>query len=345
MSTRRGHNAAGTARDGVDPRRNGSVHEHPDEHTQGAQSRQVSGIQRTRLLTAMAQVCADHGAANVTVAHIVERAGVSRRTFYELFSDREDCFLAGLEEGLERIAGRVLPAYEQPAKWRERIRASLVELLSFLDDDPVTGRLIVVETLGAGREAVARRGNVLAQVIDAVHAGRLEAKAGSAPTRMTAEGVVGGVLAVLHGRLLRGGRESFLELLNPLMSMILLPYLGSTAARRELSRPVPHIERRIVENGTPNPLKELDMRLTYRTVRVLLAIAEHPGASNRTVGADAGITDQGQISKLLTRLEKLGLISNTGLGPGRGAPNSWTLTARGQAVHALLGAEVSGESG
>ena len=345
MSTRRGHNAAGTARDGVDPRRNGSVHEHPDGHTQGAHSRQVSGIQRTRLLTAMAQVCAEHGAANVTVAHIVERAGVSRRTFYELFSDRDDCLLAGIEEGLARVASRVVPAYEQPGKWRERIRASLVELLSFLDSDPGTGRLVIVETLGAGREALGRRGHVLAQVIDAVHEGRLEAKAGLDPTRLTAEGVVGGVLSVLQGRLVEGNRGSYLELLNPLMSMIVLPYFGSAAARRELSRPVPRVERQALENGTANPLRDLDMRLTYRTVRVLLAIAERPGASNRTVGADAGVTDQGQISKLLTRLEKLGLIANTGLGPGRGAPNSWTLTEQGQAVRAMLGTEVTGENG
>jgi len=332
MSTRRGHNAAGTAREGVDPRRNGSVHN------------QVSGIQRTRLLTALAQVCAKHGAANVTVAHIVERAGVSRRTFYELFSDREDCFLAGLEEGLGRMASRVVPAYEQPGKWRERIRASLIELLSFLDDDPVTGRLVIVETLGAGREALRRREHVLAQVIDAVEAGRLEVKGGLDPTRLTAEGVVGGVLSVLQGRLVEGSRVSYLDLLNPLMSMIVLPYFGSAAARRELSRPVPRVERQALENGATNPLKELDMRLTYRTVRVLLAIAERPGASNRTVGADAGVTDQGQISKLLTRLEKLGLVTNTGLGPGRGAPNSWTLTEQGQAVRAMLGTEMRGEN-
>lgn len=127
--------------------------------------------------------------------------------------------------------------------------------------------------------------------------------------------------------------------------MIVLPYMGSAAARRELSRPVPRVERQALENGTTNPLKELDMRLTYRTVRVLLAIAEHPGASNRTVGADAGVTDQGQISKLLTRLEKLGLVTNTGLGPGRGAPNSWTLTEQGQAVRSLLGTEMAGENG
>ena len=73
------------------------------------------------------------------------------------------------------------------------------------------------------------------------------------------------------------------------------------------------------------------MRLTYRTLRVLGAVAERPGASNREVGAAAGMTDQGQISKLLARLEGLGLIANVGAGHVKGAPNGGCMTiARGQ---------------
>lgn len=78
------------------------------------------------------------------------------------------------------------------------------------------------------------------------------------------------------------------------------------------------------------------MRITYRTVRVLMVIAEHPDASNRQIAAGAGITDQGQVSKLLARLEHLGLIYNRGLGPVKGAPNAWQLTARGRAVEGAI---------
>jgi hypothetical protein len=131
------------------------------------------------------------------------------------------------------------------------------------------------------------------------------------------------------------------ELVNPLMSMIVLPYLGSAAAGWELDRPVPRAERTSASNGASNPLRELDMRLTYRTVRVLLAVAANPGASNRMVADGAGVEDQGQISKLLSRLEKLGLVSNTGLGPGRGAPNAWTLTRQGEEVSSALAARTS----
>jgi DNA-binding MarR family transcriptional regulator len=74
------------------------------------------------------------------------------------------------------------------------------------------------------------------------------------------------------------------------------------------------------------------MRLTYRTVRVLTVIGEHPGASNREVAEGSGIADQGQISKLLARLERLELIVNTGGGQTKGSTNAWHLTARGAQV-------------
>ena len=92
----------------------------------------VIEIQRTRILAAMVEVSAERGAGNVTVAHIVERAGVSRRTFYELFSDREDCFLGAFDEGVKRASRYVLETYDPGVKWARRIRTSLTALLSFL---------------------------------------------------------------------------------------------------------------------------------------------------------------------------------------------------------------------
>jgi DNA-binding IclR family transcriptional regulator len=76
----------------------------------------------------------------------------------------------------------------------------------------------------------------------------------------------------------------------------------------------------------------VDMRLTYRTARVLACIAERPGASNRGVAERAGVADPGQISKLLRRLERLGLAVNTGGGHQSGEPNAWTLTQLGGQV-------------
>jgi hypothetical protein len=202
----------------------------------------------------------------------------------------------------------------------------------------------VVEALGAGPRALERRARIVDALIAAVDAGREEARGGELPP-LTAEGVVGAVFAVVHARTQAGlgasaGRSSpgsLTDLLGSLMGMIVLPYLGQAAARRELARPAPVSDGR-GRGAAGNPLEGLNMRLTYRTIRVLSAVAQHPGASNRDVGARAGMTDQGQISKLLGRLDGLGLIRNVGEGHVKGAPNAWRLTERGEHVeHALRG--------
>jgi AcrR family transcriptional regulator/DNA-binding MarR family transcriptional regulator len=293
------------------------------------------------MLTAMAEVSAERGAANVTVAHVVARSGVSRRTFYEQFHDCEDCFLSAVEEALSRAAMYVLPAYATEDRWRERIRNALIATLCFLEQEPYMGRLLVVETLGAGSRALKRRQQALAHLQAAVDEGRQEAKGTLGYPPLTAEGVVGGVLSVIHARLLDPTPgASLLDLTGQLMSMIVLPYLGVGTARRELQRPVPTTTN---SHRPPpaNPLRDLNMRLTYRTMRVLLAIANHPGASNRELGIASEISDQGQISKLLARLEKLGLIENRGEGHARGAPNAWTLTAKGCQVEQAITQQTS----
>lgn len=288
------------------------------------------------MVAAMVDVAAERGLAEATVAHIVASSGVSRRTFYEMFSDREDCFLAALDEAIGRASEYLSEVYDPAAKWRERVHAGLVALLEFIEDEPGMGRLCVVETLGGGPKVLERRRQLLGQLTTVIDEGRAEARAGATLPPLTAEGVVGGVLSVLHARLIdRRRRGSLLELAGPLMGMIVLPYLGPATAQRESQRPA--VKRRARRAPVSrDPLRELDMRLTYRTVRVIVAIAGSPGASNREVGEAADIEDQGQISKLLTRLERLGLVNNTGAGQARGAPNAWVLTDRGREVeHAI----------
>jgi AcrR family transcriptional regulator len=297
----------------------------------------VGEIQRARMLAAMADVVSERGAGDVTVAHVVGRSGVSRRTFYEIFEDREDCFLAAFDDGVAHIAGMVVPAFEGEQCWRDRVREGLAALLGFLEDESAVGRLVVVEALGAGPRVLERRRRVIDVLVRTVEEGWREAKPGRELPSLTAEGIVGAVLSVLHARLTQEP-TGFVDLLNPLMAMIVLPYLGQGAADRELNRPAPSRQPNGAKRG-PDPLRDLEMRLTYRTVCVLMAVAAHPGSSNRTVADGSGISDQGQISKLLARLHNLGLIENTGAGPARGEPNAWTLTQKGWDVHATISAQ------
>ena len=307
---------------------------------------QVAELQRARLLTAMVQEVSERGAANVSVGHVVGRSGVSRRTFYEIFDGREECFLAAFDEALQHAAAVVGPTYGAGGAWQTRVRAGLTALLGFLDNDRAAARLLIVESLAAGPGALERRRQVIADLVAVLDLGRTEGSAKLDPPALTAEATVGGLLSVLHGRLADGAdsetgttgghghavESSLLELAGPLMGMIVLPYLGPVAARKEIERPTPKATSRgpMVRS---DPLQDLPMRLTYRTMRVLVAVAENPGSSNRTIGQSAGIADQGQASKLLARLHKLDLIENRGGDPARGEPNAWVLTLTGQQVH------------
>jgi AcrR family transcriptional regulator len=289
------------------------------------------------MLHSAAQVVAQYGYGQMSVARVTGGARVSRRTFYDVFVDREDCFLAVFDETVARVSERAIEAYTRQRGWQDQVRSGLAALLEFLDGEPGTRSLLIVDALGAGPRVLARRAELVEQLGRALQDGGRAHSRHSVPP-LTGEGVIGAVLSVIHTRLLQPHPGRLVELVNPLMGMIVLPYLGAAAARRELERPAPDVSApsRGVEMATPasDPLDGLPMRVTYRTLRVLSAIAERPGVSNREVASVADVADQGQMSKLLARLERLGLIHNTA-GHGRqptGEPNAWLLTARGDEV-------------
>jgi len=275
------------------------------------------------------------GADTVTVADVLARAECSRAVFAELFADREACLLAAFELGVQRAGLRVVPAYRSESRWLDAIKLALAAFLRFLEEEPALGRLCVLYALGGGSEVLRRRMEVLEVLSAAVDRGGLEVPAGKQrPPAVIAEGVVGAVLSVIQNRLLAEQPQAPMELFGSLVSIAVLPYLGSGAARRELTRPPPRarLGAASVAFGAGVVERGLDKRLTYRTARVLGAIHDYPGASNREVAAHAGIVDQGQVSKLLGRLEARELIAKMGESRTRGAPNSWRLTERGERV-------------
>ncbi len=276
---------------------------------------------------------AENGLAATSVADVVSRSGVSRRTFYEAFADRDDCFTAALQQALTMAGQRVIPAWNAPGRWRERVRGALRELLCFLDQEPQAARLLLVESLAGSRDALALRTGAVAQIVAAVEQGRSETRPGVELPALTGEGAVGGVLSILQNTIVDPEHPPLLDLLNPLMAMLVLPYLGPSAAARELHKPLdPPVPAPAEGSPPPDLFRDAGIRLTYRTIRVLLAVAENPGASNKRVGVAAQITDQGQISKLLKRLQTHGLIDNHSPGHSKGAPNAWRLTGLGEQI-------------
>lgn len=308
---------------------------------------QVSDMQRARMLRSAVQVVSELGYSKLSVARVTGRAHVSRRTFYDFFTDREDCFLAAFEEAIGRVGGLVREAYERAeGDWPERVRAGLEALLAFLDDEPAIASLLAIDALRAGPRALRRRAEVLREAGAALDASGSRAGGVRELSDLTGDGVVGAVFSVIHTRLLAKRPGPLLELLSPLMGMIVLPYRGPAAARRESDRSAPGIApvsgargRRRGSSSSPpvgDPLAGLPMRLTYRTLRVLTVVGDSPGVSNREAGEGAEVGDQGQMSKLLARLERLGLIRNTGRGQSYGEPNAWRLTPLGERVRGAI---------
>jgi AcrR family transcriptional regulator/DNA-binding MarR family transcriptional regulator len=306
----------------------------------------VSEIQRSRLLAAAVGVVDQFGYSDTTVTHITNRARISRRTFYELFENREDCLAAMFEHALELIATELAAAELDDLPWRERVRGGLWTILSFFDREPTLARVCVVQTLRGDQRVLERRAGILARLASAIEEGCGARARGRDVPPLTAEGLVGAAHAIVYARLLKRQHEPLTALLGNLMGMIVLPYLGPEAARREQARlvPVPAVTASDTADAMGetaqaerDPLEGIRMRVTYRTALVLQRIAERPGISNREVAEQAGISDQGQMSKLLSRLERLGLAVNTGAGHTKGVPNAWALTPTGrQVAHSIL---------
>jgi AcrR family transcriptional regulator/DNA-binding MarR family transcriptional regulator len=305
----------------------------------GSAEVRIAEIQRSRLLGAAVVAVDERGYIDTTVADITGRARVSRRTFYEQFAGRDECLAAVLDDAIEAVSREVLGTQRPWAAWRERVHGGLVAILQWLDSEPVLARACVVEAMRGGSQLLGRRERVLAQLVAAVDEGRREAARGSSPTALSAEGVVGAALAIVHARLARRDRRPLTGLQNELMAMIVLPYRGAAAARREHEQPPPSpapartaAAAQIEPRAVGDPLEGVRMRLTYRTARVLEVIAAHSGASNREIAEHGGVLDPGQISKLLARLQRLGLIANVGDGHAKGEPNAWQLTPLGERV-------------
>jgi AcrR family transcriptional regulator len=303
----------------------------------GRQGAHVVEMQHHRLLLAIGEVVAEEGLEQASVARVCKRAGVSRRTFYDLFEDSEACLLEAFEQAVASIAEDVRRAYEGEQKWSARIRAGLSVLLGVLDSNRSVAWLCVVEAPRAGMKIAESRRRVLDVLIAAIDEGRCESKQGGALSPVAAQGIVGGCLAVIQASLMERDHGPLVELVNPLMGMIVQPYLGAQAAKRELQAPTPTPTFAAADGGVKDPFKGLSIRFTYRTARVLATIATYPGTSNRMIADSSGIADEGQMSRLLSRLQSSGLIENKVGGPPKGEPNAWRLTGRGKAIHAALG--------
>lgn len=131
---------------------------------------EVAAAQRARMLQAMAEAMAERGYVGTPVAEIIKRAGVSRETFYQQFSSKQDCFRGAYEDAIGRLAGAMAPGLSGGGTPVERFDRLLGVYLDALAADPMWARLFLIEVYAAGPEVARRRNELQQQFVDGISA-------------------------------------------------------------------------------------------------------------------------------------------------------------------------------
>jgi AcrR family transcriptional regulator len=196
----------------------------------------VAESQRNRIHQAMIEVVSVRGYPETRVVDVIGVAGVSRKTFYELFESKEDCFLAAYDVLLGNLLADATDAFESKAgaPWAERVAAGLGALLEHLAEHPDEARFAIVEVLAAGPKALARRDAALRQFSGFLESGRSESSVDL--PGITSIAVIGGVNELLYSEILHGAAGRLPSRLPDLMFWVALPYLGADAASAERER-------------------------------------------------------------------------------------------------------------
>lgn len=196
----------------------------------------VARSQRERLLEAAVRIVAEKGYGAMTIGDLTKGAGVSRTTFYELFEDKEACFLAAYDNGVETLVRRVISAYEAEGDWPERAAAGLATLLETLATEPALARLSLVDIGNAGPAAQRRYRTAIQRLTPLFEEGRDYAPGGRGLPANTSRMAIGGVTGLIADELVAERAEQLPGLLSDVLFATLVPYIGPDAAAREVGR-------------------------------------------------------------------------------------------------------------
>jgi AcrR family transcriptional regulator len=182
----------------------------------------VAANQRERILSAVVQATAELGYTDMSVEAIIARAGVSRRTFYEHFKNKEDAFLAAYDATVHRLATHVRRAYLQQTTALERLRAGIGAYLQFLATEPEVARMGIVEVLAAGPRALARRGDALRLFAEIVEDNIHQLVPSCRRPALTAQTIVGGIYEVVFSLILTGRTAELADMTDDLLVAVLM---------------------------------------------------------------------------------------------------------------------------
>jgi AcrR family transcriptional regulator len=190
------------------------------------------------MLEAMVRVAAAKGYEATTVSDVIEAAGVSRATFYEMFEDKSACFLEAYDAVIDVLVAHVTSAFESAAgdPWPERIGAGLRALVELLAAESDIARMAMVEVTAAGDDARARYRAALARFTPFLEEGRdYSSQPGELPPD-TARFAIGGATSMIFDEIRAGRGPELQRILPDLLFAVLMPYLGPEEAENEMRR-------------------------------------------------------------------------------------------------------------
>ncbi len=191
----------------------------------------VVNSQRDRLLDSMAEACSEKRYAEVSVADVVSRARVSRSTFYEIFPDKEACFLAAYDAILGRFVSEVIRACQDPElTWTEQIEIGIETSLKFLAAEPAFARMCIVDMFSAGPAALERYLSALRLIAAFVDTAR-DRMPGNEDVPVSVSGmVIGGAAVVIRGEIVDERTELLPSVGPDILYAILAQYMDRDEA-------------------------------------------------------------------------------------------------------------------
>ena len=196
----------------------------------------VRDNQRARLLEAIARSVGETSYAGTSVKDVVSRAGVSRKTFYEHFSDKEDCFLQAYDQVMDRITPACRKAFEGSADWPDQVAGCLRSLIDALVAEPAMARMAMVEALSVGPKAVDRYVEAIRSFVEFIEPGIEYSPHGDALTPGVAQSVAGAINFRLYLLVARGDIEGLKGIYDELLFFALLPFVGHADAAASVER-------------------------------------------------------------------------------------------------------------
>jgi AcrR family transcriptional regulator len=192
----------------------------------------VAAHQRERLFKATVDLVAKRGYRNTSIDHIVKSARVGYVAFYDLFEGKEDCFLAAFDRIVAEAAEALAEAVAREVEWPRQIAAALACTLGLIVADPRRARIALVEVQAAGPAAYARYEEAIDRAVPKLREGRAFNPDTAGLSATLEEAVLGGVVWIVHQRLVKGELKRTDPLLEEAIQIALSPYLGDAEAKR-----------------------------------------------------------------------------------------------------------------